>query len=71
MTTTTTTRTVCCYATGRAIGEMEMSDAQYARYVAAADRYTGAILLSEAVGYGGEYVASETTEDDITVYIEE
>jgi len=70
-TTETTTRTVYTYADKRAIGEIEMTDRQYARYAADGDRDTGAMSFADLMSYGLEYVASETVDLDTTIYVEE
>ena len=64
-----TTRIIRDYATGQAIGEIEMSDATYARYVRESDRDTGAIKAGDLCY--GHVVWSDMPEDDCTVYIEE
>ena len=64
------TRTVYCYADNTAIGEIEMTDKQFAQYIADADKDTGAILMYDLMAYGCEYVASEVVDGTTTVYVE-
>lgn len=71
MSTETTTRTVYTYADKRAIGEIEMTDRQYARYAADGDRDTGAMLMRDLMSYGLDYVASDIVDGDTTIYVEE
>lgn len=67
------TRIIRTYSDAAAIGEVEMTDRQYAAYAAAADRDTGAISMADLRGYiyGCEAVFSDIVDDDVTVYVEE
>lgn len=71
MITDTETRTVYTYADKIAIGEIEMTDAEYARYVKDAAPHTGAMLMGELMSYGCEYTPSEIVDHDTTIYVEE
>jgi hypothetical protein len=66
----TTERIVKTYSDNKAIGTIEMTDKQYARYVAESDPHTGAMLFSDLMTYGCEYVASETCDEDVTIFVE-
>ena len=66
-----TERIVYTYADKTAIGTIEMSDRQYARYVAESDPHTGTITFGDLMAFGFEYVASEVVDHDTTVYVEE
>lgn len=63
------TRTVYTYDDNTAIGEIEMTYKQFARYISEADAGTGAILFSDLMSYGLEYTASEVVSGDTTVYV--
>lgn len=65
-----TERIVYAYADKKAIGTIEMTDRQYARYVAESDADTGAILFGDLMAYGDEYVASDVVDINTTVYVE-
>lgn len=65
-----TERIVYTYADKKAIGTIEMTDKQYARYTAESDAHTGTILFGDLMAYGHEYVASEVVDIDTTVYVE-
>ena len=64
-----TTRTIREYATAKALGEIDMSDETYARYVRESDRDTGAIKAGDLCY--GHIEWSDMPEEDTTVYIEE
>jgi len=66
-----TERIVFTYADKKAIGTIEMTDRQYAEHVRSADPDTGAMLFSDLMTFGLEYVASETCDSDVTIYVEE
>jgi hypothetical protein len=66
-----TERTVYTYADKKAIGTIEMTDRQFARYVSESDAHTGAIAFGDLMAYGHEYVASDVVDTDTTVYVEE
>ena len=69
----TQTRIIRTYSDAKAIGEVEMTDRQYAAYSAAADRDTGAIPMEDLRSYiyGCDVVFSDIVDDDVTVYVEE
>ena len=64
-----TTRTIREYATANALGEIDMSDETYARYVRESDRDTGAIKAGDLCY--GHIEWSDIPGEDTTVYIEE
>lgn len=70
-TTETVTHRLCRYADAVAIGESELTDEQYADYVAMSDRDTGAIRLGALPhGYYDLDDDYQDTAEDTTVYIE-
>lgn len=64
-------RIVYTYADKKAIGTIEMTDRQYAQYVKESDPHTGAMLFSDLMTFGCEYVASDVVATDVTIYVEE
>lgn len=64
-------RTVYTYADKQAIGTIEMTNQQYAQYVSESDQHTGAMLFSDLMAFGCEYVPSEIVAPNTTIYVEE
>jgi hypothetical protein len=62
-------KTVYTYDDSTAIGEIEMTDKQFATYIAESDDVTGTILFSDLMAYGLDYTASEIVPGDTTVYV--
>jgi hypothetical protein len=65
-----TTYTVREYNNASAIGEITLSDEQFAEYEAAAQQPEGLIEMGELLSIGGEYVPSDIVPNNRTVYIE-
>ena len=71
MKTATTERKINDYATGKAIGTVEMTDSQWSRYMANAQQPEGLIQSSDlASDIYGEVVWSDVPTKVITVYLD-
>lgn len=65
-----TTYTIHDYATGSAIGEVEMTDAQYRTYDRECQQPEGLMTVADLYLIGGEIVWSDVPSRDCTIYIE-